>query len=123
MTITLTGAQIDTLLEQQFREEGPGYGNMLQPSAGFRYAWDPAAPLGSKVELSSISIDGAPVDPRGRYRVTVNSYLAGGGSGFSVLEEGTDRVGGDIDVDALVSYFASVGTVAPGPQDRIVRLD
>ena len=47
--VTMTGAQIDTLLEQQFREEGAGYGNMLQPSAGFNCAWDPAALLGSKV--------------------------------------------------------------------------
>ena len=121
VTMTLTGAQIDTLLEQQFREEGTGYGNMLQPSAGFTYNWDPAAPLGSKVDATSIRIDGAAVEPDGRYRVTVNSYLAGGGSGFSVLEEGTERVGGDIDVDALVAYFASLGTVAPGPQDRITR--
>ena len=77
--------------------------------------------MGSKVELSDISIDGAAVEPDGRYRVTVNSYLAGGGSGFSVLEKGSDRVGGDIDVDALVDYFANTGTVAPGPQDRIIR--
>ena len=122
VTMTLTGAQIDTLLEQQFRDEGPGYGNMLQPSAGFSYAWDPTAPLGSKVELSSIVIDGMPVEADGNYRVTVNSYLAGGGSGFSILEEGTDRVGGDIDVEALVAYFAKAGTVATGPQDRIIRL-
>ena len=123
VTMTLTGAQIDTLLEQQFRDEGTGYGNMLQPSAGFSYAWDPAAPLGSKVELSSIAIQGIPITPDGSYRVTVNSYLAGGGSGFSVLLEGTERVGGDVDVDALVAYFAGNAVVAPGPQDRIKRLN
>ena len=75
------------------------------------------------MELSSISIDGMAVEAGGSYRVTVNSYLAGGGSEFSVLEEGTERVGGDIDVDALVAYFAKAGTVAPGPQDRITRLN
>ena len=57
------------------------------------------------------------------YRVTVNSFLAGGGSGFSVLTEGTDRVGGIIDVEALEAYFRSADAVAPGPQDRIRRLD
>ncbi len=123
VTMTLIGSQIDTLLEQQFRDEGTGYGNMLQPSAGFRYAWDPAAPLGSKVDLSSIAIQGVPITPDGSYRVTVNSYLAGGGSGFSVLLEGTERVGGDVDVDALVAYFAGNAVVAPGPQDRITRLN
>ena len=123
VTMTLTGAQIDTLLEQQFREDGAGYGNMLQPSAGFRYTWDADAPLGAKVDLSGISIDGVPVEADRSYRVTVNSYLAGGGSGFSVLLEGTERVGGDVDVDALVAYFARNATVAPGTQDRITRLN
>ena len=123
VTMTLTGAQIDTLLEQQFREEGTGYGNMLQPSAGFRYTWDAEAPLGAKVDPSGISIDGVPVEADRSYRVTVNSYLAGGGSGFGVLLEGTERVGGDVDVDALVAYFASNAAVAPGPQDRITRLN
>ena len=123
VTMTLTGAQIDALLEQQFREEGTGYGNMLQPSEGFSYTWDPAAVLGSKVEPSTIAIHGVPVEPHGKYRVTVNSYLAGGGSGFSVLLEGTDRVGGEIDVDALVAYFGSVGEVSPGPQNRITRVN
>lgn len=75
------------------------------------------------MDATSIRIHGATVEPDGRYRVTVNSYLTGGGSGFRVLEEGTERVGGDIDVDALVAYFAKAGTVAPGPQDRIVRLN
>ena len=123
VTMTLTGAQIDTLLEQQFRDEGTGYGNMLQPSAGFQYTWDAAAPLGSKVELSTIAIQGVPIAPDASYRVTVNSYLAGGGSGFSVLLEGTERIGGDVDVDALVAYFAGNAAVAPGPQDRIMRLN
>ena len=123
VTMTLTGAQIDTLLEQQFREEGTGIGNMLQPSAGFRYTWDADAPLGAKVDLSGISIVGVPVEADGNYRVTVNSYLAGGGSGFSVLLEGTERVGGDVDVDALVAYFAENAAIAPGPQDRIRRLN
>ena len=123
VTMTLTGAQIDTLLEQQFREEGTNYGNMLQPSAGFRYTWDAEAPLGAKVDLAGIFLDGVPVEADRSYRVTVNSYLAGGGSGFSVLLEGTERVGGDVDVDALVAYFTRNDAVTPGPQDRIRRLN
>ena len=63
------------------------------------------------------------VEPDATYRVTTNSYLADGGSGFSVFAEGTDRTGGVIDVDALAAYFSSTGEVTPGPQDRIVRLD
>ena len=122
VTMTLTGAQIDALLEQQFDEGDTGYGNMLQVSAGFSYAWDAVAPVGSKVKEPNIAIHGVVIEPSGHYRVTVNSYLAGGGSGFSVLEKGTERTGGEIDLDALVTYFAKEGTVTPGPQDRITRL-
>ena len=88
VTMTLTGAQIDALLEQQFNDGDTGYGNMLQASAGFSYTWDAAAPVGSSVDASSIAVDGIALESGGRYRVTVNSYLADGGGGFSVLEEG-----------------------------------
>ena len=123
VTMTLTGAQIDALLEQQFDNSDTGYGNMLQVSAGFRYTWDAAAPVGSRVNESGIAIDGVAIEPGGRYRVAVNGYLADGGSGFSVLEEGTDRTGGEVDLDALVAYFAQDGVVPPGAQDRITRLN
>ena len=79
--------------------------------------------VGTKVNASSIAIDGVAVEHDGRYRVAVNGYLADGGSGFSVLEEGTDRTGGEIDLDALVAYFAQDGVAPPGAQDRITRLN
>ena len=123
VTMTLTGAQFDALLEQQFNDADTSYGNILQVSAGFSYTWDAAAPVGSRVNASSIGIDGVAIEPDGRYRVAVNSFLADGGSGFSVLEEGSERTGGEIDVDAFVAYFARAGAVAPGAQDRITRLN
>ena len=123
VTMTLTGAQIDALLEQQFDDADTGYGNMLQVSAGFSYTWDAAAPVESRVNASSIAIDGVAIEPDECYRVAVNSYLADGGSGFSVLEGGSERTGGEIDVDALIDYFAKAGAVAPGEQDRITRLN
>ena len=63
--MTLTGAQIDALLEQQFDDSDTGYGNILQVSAGFSYTWDAAAPVGSRVNTSSIAIDGAAIEPDG----------------------------------------------------------
>jgi 5'-nucleotidase len=59
--------------------------------------------------------------PTNTYRVTVNSFLAEGGDGFTVLREGTDRLGGAIDLDALEGYFKAHVPVAPGPRDRIAR--
>ena len=77
--------------------------------------------MGARIDPSTITINGTPVDPAATYRVTVNSFLADGGDGFTVLREGTERTGGEIDLDALVAYFSTASPVAPGPQDRINR--
>jgi 5'-nucleotidase len=122
-TITLTGAQIDTLLEQQFDNPSVGSNRILQVSEGFTYTWSASAPTGAKVDPASIMIGGVTVDPAGSYRVTVNSFLADGGDNFSVLKEGTNRVGGIVDTQALEEYFVANSPVAPGPQNRIVRVD
>ena len=55
--------------------------------------------------------------------MTVNSYLADGGDGFTVLKDGTNRVTGPYDVNALASYFRSVEVVTPPLMDRIARID
>lgn len=120
VTMTLSGAQIDTLLEQQFTGCGAQNANrVLQVSAGFSYTWSASAPACSKVDPSTIKINGVTVDPNGSYRVTVNSFLADGGDNFAVLIQGTDRLGGAVDTDAFESYFAANSPVAPGPQNRI----
>ena len=69
----------------------------------------------------SITLGGAPLDPAGRYRVTVNSFLADGGDGFTVLTEGAERLGGVLDLDAFEAYLRANAPVTPGPRDRIRR--
>ena len=102
---------------------------MLQPSVGFAYTYTAAAvgaadcATANAVDPATIAIGGVPVDAATTYRVTVNSFLATGGDGFAVLNEGTDRLGGAVDLDALEDYLtATAGGVAPGPQDRITRV-
>jgi 2',3'-cyclic-nucleotide 2'-phosphodiesterase (5'-nucleotidase family) len=123
VTMTLTGTQLDTLLEQQFDNPTPGASRMLQVSNGFTYTWSASAPTGSKVDIGSIRIDGVPVDPAGTYRVTVNNFMAEGGDNYLVLREGTNRVGGDVDLDALEKWFvANPGGIAPPVLNRITRV-
>ncbi|MFC1777846.1 bifunctional metallophosphatase/5'-nucleotidase [Pseudomonadota bacterium] len=119
VTMNLTGNQIDLLLEQQWL--GQTSPRILQVSEGFTYTWDAALLDGDRIDPTSIKINGVQIDPLGSYRVTVNSFLAEGGDNFSVLKDGTDRLGGELDLDALVSYFGANSPVAPGPQDRITR--
>jgi 5'-nucleotidase len=43
------------------------------------------------------------------------------GDGFTILKSGTDRLGGDVDVDALGKYLGLPGNdrIAPTPRNRI----
>jgi 5'-nucleotidase len=120
VTMTLTGAQLKRLLEQQF--QGCGTQNrdrILQVSAGLTYAWSQSAPACGKVDVASLKIHGEAIHAHATYRVTVNSFLAEGGDHFLTLREGMDRVGGAQDLDAFEAYFRTHAPVAPGPQHRI----
>ena len=121
VTMTLSGAQIHELLTQQW--VGQTSPRILQVSEGFSYTWDASADDEDKVDASSIMLNGELVDPGSTYRVTVNSFLADGGDNFSVLVDGTDRLGGEVDLDALVKYFGEFSPIAPGAQDRITVIN
>ncbi len=120
ITMTLSGRQIKDVLERQFgcpsRRDRP---RLLQVSAGFEYAWDPAGPRCAKVDAASIRLDGVVVQPETRYRVTVNSYLAEGGDGQWTLKAGMERVGGPLDREALADYLARRSPLSPDGPPRI----
>jgi 5'-nucleotidase len=123
VTMTLSGAQIRELLEQQFTgyRNGQQAPRVLQPSAGFRYIWQASAPPGRRV--ASATLDGRELDPQAPYRVTVNSFLADGGDRFNVLNEGRERVRTIVDVDALEAYFRQFSPVGSPALGRIERSD
>ena len=120
VTMTLTGAQLKAVLEQQATAGSDGSGRMLQISYSLTYTWTTSAPVGSKV--SDLKINGTAVDPAGSYRVTVNNFIAAGGDGFTELLGGTNLLTGMIDLDAFVEYLTANSPVAPGPMDRITFL-
>jgi 5'-nucleotidase len=121
VTLTLTGAQIRNMLEQQWLD--PKRPRILQVSKGFNYTWDNAKPDGGRVAADRMSLNGQRIDPAANYRVTVNNYLAVGGDGFTVLKEGTAPQFGIYDVDALYGYFQANSPIAPASADRIARLN
>ncbi|HEU4840412.1 MAG TPA: bifunctional metallophosphatase/5'-nucleotidase [Ilumatobacteraceae bacterium] len=113
VTMDMTGAQIDALLEQQFT----GGNGVLQISGSLTYDRSQSAPAGNRV--SNIRIAGAEISAGATYRVTVNNFLADGGDNYSTFTSGTNRFVGEIDLDAFARYIESLGTVSPGPQNRI----
>ena len=61
-----------------------------------------------------MTLDGVTVDPSASYRVTVNSFLADGGDGFTTFAQGTSRLGGDLDIDAFRAEIDSLGARGHG---------
>jgi len=122
VTKTMTGEMLRRLLEQQF----PGCGGqavqrILQVSNTFRYEQNPAGTACAD-RIGRIFIAGVEVTPTSSFRVTMNSFLAAGGDGFTVFNEGTEALGGAQDIDALVAAFAAAepAGIAVPPLDRIV---
>ncbi len=99
VTMTMTGAQIRQVLEQQWHD--PKLPRILQVSNGFSYSWDNDRPYGERIIASSMSLNGTKIDPAASYRVTVNNYLSVGGDSFTAFKDGTEQLVGIYDVDAL----------------------
>lgn len=103
ITQSMTGAEIRAVLEQGFRGNGPE--QVLAASAGFAWRYDSSRPSGPRV--MSVTLNGEELRGDAIYRVTTNSFLAGGGDGFSGFARQRDAVRGMTDLDALVAWVAS----------------
>jgi 5'-nucleotidase len=122
VTKTMTGTMIRSLLEQQFIGcGGQTTKRILQISSTFSYEQDAAAAT-CEDRIGTMWVNGVPVAPGAEFRVTMNSFLAAGGDGFTVFNQGTNALGGAQDIDALAAYFAAAepAGIAVPPLNRIV---
>ena len=120
MKMNLTGQQVYDLLNQQWAP--PQQFPRILKTSGLTYPWDNNRPVNDRiVEVRKGDI---PLDRGATYSVVVNSFIAAGGDNFTVLLQGTNQVGGPVDLDALVDYLESL----PQPftaaiEGRITRLN
>ena len=115
VTMKLTGAQLDDMLERQWLDQGTSI-KMLQIS-GLSYSWSASAPVGARVNPADIFVGGVLVDPVGVYTVTANNFLADGGDNFTTFKFATDKVFWGSDLDALVQYVDQL----PQPFDASIE--
>jgi len=104
LTQSMTGAEIKAVLEQGFDNIDPI--QVLAPSRGFFYSFDLGRPVGDRVV--SMTLNGEPLDPARDYRVTTNSFLAGGGDSFSLFARQRNAVIGMPDIEALEAWLKAV---------------
>jgi 5'-nucleotidase len=125
VTLNVTGAQIEELLETQWYSGGKDRSAkpvFMNPSSGFTYTWDSTRAAGDRVDPSSIRLNGVVIDPAATYRVTVNSFLAGGGDGFGFFKGATERVSSMVDLDALEAYLVANSPLSVPVSDRVTKL-
>ncbi|MBI9108967.1 MAG: 5'-nucleotidase C-terminal domain-containing protein [Spirochaetales bacterium] len=112
--LTMSGTEILELFETIGMVK-QGKGGFPQVSSGVNFTFD----AGSGV-VTDILIEGKPVDPAGTYKVSTNSFLAGGGDGYSVFRKAANRYDTSLfQRDVLIEYIQSMEQpIKPMTYDR-----
>lgn len=118
VVLTLTGADILTLLKQQYQAAG---NNILQVSDGFTFTWRQPAGKPIEVVAGSVKLNGQPIVAEQTYRVVTNNFMAGGGDGFTAFEKGTDSVTIVTDIAALEAWLKTRSPLDGAIRGRITR--
>jgi 5'-nucleotidase len=116
MRVELSGQQVIELLNQQWLSED--HPRILH-AAGLTYRWDPKRPATDRV--LQVQHAGKVLEPKRRYGVIVNEYLAEGGDGFSLLARVPRKPTKLLDIDALEQYVRKHSPLAVDPEKRIQR--
>ncbi|WP_405615819.1 bifunctional metallophosphatase/5'-nucleotidase [Streptomyces sp. NBC_00076] len=118
-----TGAQLIQVLKEQVSGTNSAAPKILQPSANLTYTLDLTKTGADRVVTDSIKVNGTAIDPAATYRVATNSFLAGGGDGFTTLGQGANDLVGTDDLTALEQYLtansSAAGPIAPPATNRI----
>ncbi len=124
--VTLTGEQFTTLLEQQWQRTAAGEVPQrpylqLGLSDNVTYTFDETLPEGERI--TSVWVDGEPIDPAGEYRIGTFSFLASGGDNFHAFLDGTNMVDtGLLDYQAWVDDIADKSPVEPSFAKQAVQV-
>lgn len=124
-TMDLPGSTIVAALEHGVNAVEEGAGRFPQV-AGLRFRLDlsvaPNAGRVSEVMVRGADGEWVPIDPDAIYTIVTNDFLAGGGDGYAMLREGTNRYDTAIDLaDALAEYLTVNAPFAPSLDGRIAQ--
>jgi 5'-nucleotidase len=122
VVVDMTGAEIRQALEQQWPTATRTTTLKLGTSEGLTYTYDPTAGTGARI--GDVFLGGVAVDDDALYKVTVNSFLATGGDGFTAFANGRAHAdSGQVDLQSQLEYFdAQAGPSAPDLASRSVGI-
>ncbi|EGR92662.1 bifunctional metallophosphatase/5'-nucleotidase [Cutibacterium namnetense] len=125
-TTKITGAQFKKVLEQQWQRAGTGEVPsrpylQLGVSSNVTYTYDESRKEGDRI--TSVWVNGKPIDPKGTYTVGSGSFLIAGGDNFTELAKGSKPVdSGKIDLSVWVDWIKAHKTLKPDFAKRAVSL-
>ncbi len=109
---TMSGALLLRALEHSVRD-----GDVDLHASGITVRYDPDASYGERI-LEVTFDDGSPLQPEGRYEVTVNDFISGGGGGYTMFAEAEAIEPMEVpDLAALISYLEAQPQPLPIPRD------
>jgi 5'-nucleotidase len=115
-TTTLTGAQVDEVLEQG----ASGQRGMVQVS-GLSFVYDPSQPVGSRVDSITVAATGQQIVPGTDYRVVTNDFMINGGDNYTTFTQGANTViySDELLSDAIVGYVRQFSPITQEIEGRI----
>ncbi|MFD2613909.1 bifunctional 2',3'-cyclic-nucleotide 2'-phosphodiesterase/3'-nucleotidase [Paenibacillus gansuensis] len=119
--MTLTGAQLKEVMNQQWSGTSPKIGQI----SGFTYSYDDSKPVGSRI-VEMKKADGTPIEDTKSYTIVVNDFMATGGDGYTGLKNGTNREAGPVDLDATIDYLKAKfgnGSITAKIENRITKVN
>ncbi|MGV9778904.1 bifunctional metallophosphatase/5'-nucleotidase, partial [Streptosporangium sp. NPDC003464] len=124
LTVSVTGAQLDQALEQQWQAQPNGSTRFapLAVSGNVRYSYDATRPIGERVNPADVLINGRPLQTDRTYRLAALAYTLLGADGYTAFTGYTDAVRGSRDYEAFRTYLAGHETVTPPALDRATAL-
>ncbi|MBF4162285.1 ExeM/NucH family extracellular endonuclease [Nocardioides acrostichi] len=110
--VDLTGAQLKSVLEEQWQPAGASRPYLqLGMSDNVEVTADASKPVGERI--TSVMIDGQPLDPDATYTVSTFNFLASGGDNFTSFQDGKVTDTGLLDADLWRDYLADSSPIDP----------
>lgn len=125
VTLEVTGAVLRAALEHGVATVGvhqePG---RFPQVSGLRFAYDARRPASSRV--TSVSVNGEPLDDQKTYKLATSSFLLDGGDSYTMFRGARVLVRpeeGPLGANVVLAALAAAGEIAPQTDGRIQRLD
>src|SRR5881296_3444359 len=115
-SFTVTGAALKAALENSVSRLPEASGRFLQVS-GLTVVFDPTAPSGTRI--TSVQVNGAPLNPARRYKVAADNFIAEGGDGYTMFLQVTDRRDYQIPLRDVLLSALKAGLLAAKVEARI----